>query len=247
MTGPFDAYCGPPPAPDALWTSWNLDPVLLFAFALVTALFLTLRRNASLFELRAFAGGMALLVIAFVSPLCALTTALFSARIVHHLLLVAFAAPLLALALPWRAMHRLTTPVFIFHTAVFWAWHIPDAYAFALSDTLGYWLMQASLLGSALLLWQAVLGQGALATRLSVLLGSIIQMGLLGALLTFAPVALYAPHFDTTALYGMTPLTDQQLGGLLMWVPAALPYLGVALMLVLPLFSGRDGRAGEPN
>jgi putative membrane protein len=53
------------------------------------------------------------------------------------------------------------------------------------------------------------------------------QMALLGALLTFAPTALYAPHYFTTQLYGLTPVEDQQLGGLIMWV-ASLPLYAAA-------------------
>jgi putative membrane protein len=56
-------------------------------------------------------------------------------------------------------------------------------------------------------------------------------MGMLGALLTFARRPLYAPHADTTLAYGLTPLADQQLAGLVMWVPAALPYLLAAALL----------------
>jgi len=56
-------------------------------------------------------------------------------------------------------------------------------------------------------------------------------MGLLGALLVFAPRPLYWVHFESTAAWGLTPLADQQLAGLLMWVPAMLPYLAVGLQL----------------
>ena len=80
-------YCGPPPLPDQLWTSWNFDPPLLVALAVMTWL---LRRNP------VGLAAVAVLVLVFVSPLCALSSALFSARVVHHVLLVAVAAPLLA-------------------------------------------------------------------------------------------------------------------------------------------------------
>jgi putative membrane protein len=56
-------------------------------------------------------------------------------------------------------------------------------------------------------------------------------MGLLAALIVFAPRALYAVHFASTAAWGMSPLVDQQLAGLLMWLPASLPYLGAGLWL----------------
>jgi putative membrane protein len=58
-----------------------------------------------------------------------------------------------------------------------------------------------------------------------------VEMGLLAALIVFAPRPLYWVHFASTAAWGMSPLTDQQLAGLLMWVPATLPYLGVGVWL----------------
>ncbi|MDP2780641.1 cytochrome c oxidase assembly protein, partial [Devosia sp.] len=60
-------------------------------------------------------------------------------------------------------------------------------------------------------------------------LASATQMGLLGALLVFAPQPLYLPHLATTLAFGVSPVDDQQLGGLIMWVPANLPLLAVVL------------------
>ena len=60
---------------------------------------------------------------------------------------------------------------------------------------------------------------------------SMVQMGLLGALITFAGTSLYAPHFSSTAPWGLSPLEDQQLAGLIMWIPSAGIYLGAALAL----------------
>jgi putative membrane protein len=48
-------------------------------------------------------------------------------------------------------------------------------------------------------------------------------------LILFTPTALYAPHYLTTAAWGLTVLEDQQLAGLIMWVPSAGLYLGAAL------------------
>jgi len=59
-----------------------------------------------------------------------------------------------------------------------------------------------------------------------------VQMGLLGALLTFAEHPLYAPHLATTLAWGLTPLEDQQAAGLIMWAPAAALYLAGALVIL---------------
>ena len=78
-------------------------------------------------------------------------------------------------------------------------------------------------------------------------LSSAIQMGLLGALLVFAPNPLYVPHLGTTMGFGLLPLEDQQLAGLIMWVPSALPYLvgGVVLVAAWLARSERQSAGGE--
>ncbi len=209
-------YCGPAPFPADIWLRWNIDPVLLLALGLLA---LAARRS------RVGVLAVAVLAVAFVSPLCALSAALFSARVVHHVLLVAVAAPLLALAWPGPKLRSPAIP-FLVSTMVLWAWHWPPAYDLALSNVAAYWAMQVTLLGSAFVFWRAILhnGQPPGAGLLAVL-GGYMQMALLGALLTFAPEALYAIHMVPPLDWGFTPLGDQQLGGLIMWVPAGLPFV----------------------
>lgn len=224
------AYCGLPPTPDDLLQAWNLDPVLIGGLVVAGVL---VGRHAT-----ARGPGWAALLLAaaiFVSPLCALTSALFSARVVHHVVLIAAVAPLLVLAFRGRVALKLPVgAVFVVHMAVLWIWHAPGPYHWALATVWGYWLMQATLLASALALWQAVLTRGP-GVGLPVLLGTVAQMGLLGALILFAPVPLYAAHHATTLPWGLDQMADQQLAGLLMWVPAMLPYLGAALHVGLRL------------
>jgi putative membrane protein len=113
---------------------------------------------------------------------------------------------------------------------VLWAWHYPPLYAAALSNDAVYWAMQGSLLATATGFWVA-LRRASVATVVAALLATMVQMGLLGALITFAGEPLYAPHLLTTAAWGLTPLEDQQLGGLIMWAPAAAVYLVAALLV----------------
>jgi len=171
--------------------------------------------------------GLAGLAAAFVSPLCALSSALFSVRVAHHLVLIGFAAPVLAMA--WPKLPTLNLGLLtILHAALLWTWHAPAAYAAALASDPLYWLMQASLFLPALLFWRAVFAASAPAAAAG-LLAFMAQMGLLGALLSFAPTALYSPHAFTPFSWGLTPLQDQQLGGLIMWAPASMLYLVAAL------------------
>ena len=102
--------------------------------------------------------------------------------------------------------------------------------------------MQASLLGSALGFWNAV-RLAPIPGAIVALLATMVQMGLLGALLTFAGSPLYAPHFATTAAWGLGPLEDQQLAGLIMWAPAAAVYLAAAVGVLAGVLRPRERAA----
>lgn len=215
-------YCGPAPGPEEFWLRWNFDPLLLTALLLLTIVFIRARSRHGMVA-------VGVLVLAFVSPLCALSSALFSARVVHHVLLVAVAAPLLACAWPARRAAG-AMGAFAVSTAVLWGWHLPIAYDLALTHVGVYWVMQITLLSSAVWFWRAVLSPDRTPVEAVMLLVvGFAQMGMLGAVLTFAPEALYAAHAITPLGWGFTPLGDQQLGGILMWVPAGLPYAVVAV------------------
>ncbi len=231
-------YCGPGTTPGEWLARWNLEPVLIAALA--AGLALVLSRTSG--RRRALGVGAALiLAVIFVSPLCALSSALFAARTVHHVLLVAVAAPLVAWSLPRMRAGPLALATAA-QAGVFWAWHAPAAYGWALSNDGAYWLMQLSLLATAAWFWTAVRRASAPAAVAALLL-AMVAMGLLGALLTFTGEPVYAPHFLTTAVWGLSPLEDQQAAGLIMWAPAAAIYLAAAL-LVLGRWIGPDARPG---
>ena len=151
------AYCGPAALPENLWTRWNGDPLLIAALV-VLAIPIARGRAANV---RAGWGVIALLALIFVSPLCALSSALFSARVFHHVLLIAAVAPLFALAFP---MPRLLSPPLAVlvgaHAAILWFWHAPGPYAWGLASVPAYWLMQTSILASAWFLWRGDLCTG---------------------------------------------------------------------------------------
>jgi len=220
MTRWEGSYCGPAPSPADLWFSWNFDP---FALAVVAGLALWAGRS------RPGAAGIILLAFAFLSPLCALSSALFSARVVHHVLLVAIAAPLLALSHPARGRRSVGLP-FLLATAALWLWHAPSAYDAALGHMAIYWVMQASLFATAWLFWRAAFSLPGGAGVIWVFFG-YLAMGMLGAILTLVPDAVYATHAMAPRMWGITPLSDQQLGGLLMWMPAGLAYAAWGALL----------------
>lgn len=229
---PAIPYCGPAPLPSGLWGQWNLDPLILTALGLGVvglALSRTLEAKART------TGGLALLVlaVAFISPICALSSALFAVRTVHHILLICVAAPLIAWTLP-----RIVRPGFmtvliagLLQALVLWFWHAPSLYEAALSSDLVYALMELTLLGASVLFWVAVRAAPAPASALGLVL-TMVQMGMLGALLVFAGTPVYGPHLATTQPWGLTALEDQQMAGLIMWAPAAGIYLVAALIQV---------------
>jgi putative membrane protein len=85
-------------------------------------------------------------------------------------------------------------------------------------------------------LWAAI-GRASAPSGVAALLATMVQMGLLGALITFAGSALYAPHLLTTQGWGLSPIEDQQLAGLIMWAPGSALYLFAALLIGWRLLS----------
>lgn len=228
VEAPILPYCGAAPDPGAILTRWNWDPWLL-AFLSAAGLIIWLQAGAR--EQRFGFAAVIVAFVLFVSPLCALTSALFAARSGHHVLLTAVLAPLVALAIRSDRLRSLPLglPVWTAVAAVtFWLWHVPALYAAALASDPIYWLMQSSLLGVSTAFWASVRQTNATLAA-AALLTTMVQMGLLGALLTFSGTAFYTPHALTTIAWGLSPLEDQQLGGLIMWVPGSLLYLGAAL------------------
>ena len=221
----FVPYCGHSPVPGAV--AWNLDPLLLGTLgAVATVYFGVCRRDIFTFATAWFATGWLVLVLAMISPLCNLSVALFSARVGQHMLFTLVAAPLIAAGMLLKAGRLRRGNVGLWmgcatFAAVLWFWHSPDAYDASLRNNVDYWLMQVSIIVSAVYLWKATLSSGPLAAFFAVSVTGL-QMSLLGAVLTFARQPLFSVHEFTTAPWGFTQLEDQQLGGLLMWIPAGL-------------------------
>ncbi|WP_247869207.1 cytochrome c oxidase assembly protein [Ahrensia sp. 13_GOM-1096m] len=238
----FDmSYCGLPPAPEGLWSRWNFDPILLIALVVLFAVTSYALRHAEKSRQVAFWSAWVLTVVLFVSPICALTVSLFSARVSHHVLLTMIVAPLLAAALPtkWGQNMKLL-PALLLSTVLLWFWHLPDLYASAFRHPTTYWTMQLTLLSSYIWLWLGLLRARSAGAAAIVALGSATQMGFLGALLVFAPQPLYLPHMATTLAFGFSPLDDQQLAGLIMWVPANLPLLAAVLWRLTLVLSAQQ-------
>lgn len=135
------------------------------------------------------------------------------------------------------ALLRHPMAAWVLHTVVLWTWHAAVPYQAAVENQHLHVLEHLTFLGSAYLFWRVVVGSraaGRVDNGLAVLLlfGAAMQSVLLAALLTFSGEPWYGVYDDTTAPWGLSPLGDQQLAGVIMWVPAGAVYVLTALRLM---------------
>ena len=136
------------------------------------------------------------------------------------------------------AWHALTGPlaVFVLHGLALWVWHLPSLYQATLRSDGVHGLQHLSFFGSAALFWWALAhgryGRSGYGLAVLYVFATGVHSGALGALLTFAPRVWY-PIYDATARqWGLSALEDQQLAGLIMWVPSGLVFVVIGLALV---------------
>jgi putative membrane protein len=209
-----------------------------------------------------FAGGWFVLAAALVTPLHAAGERSFAAHMFEHELLMLVAAPLLVLSRPvgialWAfphalrqplangsrtvlgsAWHLLTAPVVatLLQAAALWLWHAPRLFDLALANPGWHVVQHLSFLVTALLFWWAVLvGRGM--SRVGIAVGCLFftatVSGALGALMAFSNSPWYAGYIASQLdAFGLTPAEDQQLAGVLMWVPGGLVHAGAGLALI---------------
>ncbi len=135
----------------------------------------------------------------------------------------------------WR---KISNPMaaWLIHMVALWIWHLPVLYEAAVGNQYIHFLQHFSFFGSALLFWWALIygRQGLLGYGAAVLyvFSTAAHSGLLGALLTFAAVIVYPSYAQTAPAFGVTAIEDQQLGGLIMWIPAGVLYTIAGLALL---------------
>jgi len=215
-------------------------------------------------ETRWFAFGVLALAVALCSPIDALSDELFVAHMTQHLLLATVAPPFLVLGAPvlalvWalpphrrRQLARATRRPFVLrrawwfvtrpavaalvHAAAVWLWHAPRAYDWALRSRPAHLAEHLSFVGTACLMWYAILrghapARARCAAGILVLFATMLHTGALGALMTVSSRPWYPRQGTGAAAWGLTALEDQQLAGLVMWVVGGL--LDVVAMSVL--------------
>ena len=151
-------------------------------------------------------------------------------------------------AQPW---HVLTHPAsaFLLHGAAIWFWHLPSLYDATVESELMHTAQHLSFVLTALLFWWVVLQpsgvRGGAPASIGMLFGTVLHTGALGALLTLTSRLIYSAYATTTGPWGLTPVEDQQLGGIIMWVPGGLAYVVAALALVVRMLRESEHRVAR--
>jgi putative membrane protein len=215
-----------------------------------------------------FIAGWLVLAAALVTPLHEAGERSFAAHMVEHELLMLVAAPLLVLShpigialwafpqgmrralaaagrgisTPWRALTAPTTATLLQAVAL-WAWHAPRLFDLALANPGWHVVQHLSFLVTALLFWWAVLRghEHRVGVSVGCLFFTATVSGALGALMAFSSSPWYAGYAASGLdAFGLTPAEDQQLAGLLMWIPGGV----VHALAGLALFARRLGPEG---
>jgi putative membrane protein len=239
---------------DHAWT-WKPDVFAASALATSGLLYATglwrmatIRARPPRLEIASSIIGWTTMAIALLSPIATLSEWLFSVHMTQHELLMLVSAPLLAIGRPlvpilfatpaaWRsriapaaALRLASSPTFVFllHAFALWVWHLPALYEAAVLDDRIHLVQHVCFAGTAALFWWGLirgrygrLGYGA---AFFYIFATAVHSGGLGALLAFSNRAWYALYVQRAQ--GGDALGDQQLGGLIMWVPA-----GIVMML----------------
>lgn len=230
---------------DFIATTWRWDIVALALAAAAPIAFSRMGRVGHTWpRALALAGAVLAFVLALSSPVATLADGtLFSAHMLQHLILALVVPPLLLLAFGGGSRRRVPAPLaWAMGVGAMWLWHIPALCNAAATSEVLQRVQHVSLLAMGTAFWWPVLG----ASRRIAPLGAVLYLfsaclacTLLGITITLSPVAVCSVYMhprDALGIlptvrqgWGLTPERDQQLGGLLMWVPACMVYLAAIL------------------
>jgi len=248
------------PTPDTSW-AWTPAPlaaaavaVVLYALAWRTARRTPAANAPGAARAASFGAGVALLLVALVTPLNRLGDQLFVAHMAQHILLVDLVPILVLLGLTpamlsaggpaVRAVKRrvpgIAHPAFavVFYGATLWLWHVPPMYELALREPVAEAVQHAHFLLAGLLFWSHLSGvraEGRLKGPASVgyLLGARLITGVLASALAFSPLGLYDFYAEQARWWGLTPTDDQRMaGGLMMTVELFAMTTAVAVVFI---------------
>ncbi len=252
-------------SPDA---SWTFAPGAIAVVALLSVMYVRRWRavRGSIGRLACFAGGMALVLAALVSPIDRLAEQLFFMHMIQHLLLLDLAAILVLLGLTKvilrpatrrlvrleRAAGALAHPVFAIgcYVVVMWAWHVPALYDAALRYAGIHVLEHVSFAVAGGLYWWHLLSPIRSRKRLGgmgpvlYMVSTKVLVGLLGVGLAFAPDAIYDFYERQPGFWGVASGTDQAIGGLIMATEQSI-VMGIALAYLFMRALAESDRQNE--
>jgi putative membrane protein len=252
-------------SPDAGWT---FEPGPLVLVAVLTFLYVRRWRevDGSGGRLTSFLAGMALVVVALCSPVDRLGEQLFFMHMIQHLLLLDLAPILVLLGLTKVLLRPLTRrlvriehaagplahPVFaiVLYVATMALWHVPAMYDAALEHSVVHVLEHVTFGLAGGLYWWHLLSPIRARRRLGgmgpvvYMLSTKLLVGLLGVVLAFAPDAIYDFYERQPGYWGLSPGTDQAVGGLIMALEQSI-VMGVALVFLFVRALGESDREDE--
>lgn len=212
-------------------------------------------------QVACFSAALAAMVLSLQGPLHELSDYfLFSAHMVQHLVLILVMPPLLLAGTPeWllrpalkagpvRAVARaLTLPLvaFALNNAIFLAWHFPGPYDLMMRNHGVHVAMHLTIMVTGVIMWWPVMSPLPELPRIAAPLQMVylflvgIPMMVSAALITFSANAMYAWYVEAPRLFGLSPLDDQRLGGVIMWVPGGL-VLWIAITAVYFRWTHRE-------
>ncbi len=244
------------------WPDWNLHASVMIGLAILGGLYVSWGGLAATRrQVLCFGAALALLFLSLNGPLHNLSDCcLFSAHMVQHLLLTLAFPPLLLYGTPAWVIRPLLKPRVLFRFAA-WAtrplpaavifstpitaWHFPGAYEAALEHHGLHVVQHVVFMATGVIMWWPILSpvpelpRARYPTQLLYLFGLGLPMSLAGALITLAERVLYPFYASAPRVWGLAPLADQQLGGLLMWVVGTI-YLWVVASVVWFRWSARE-------
>jgi putative membrane protein len=206
-------------------------------------------RGVRHWQVGAFWSGLAVLFLALITPIDTLSKSSLSMHMIQHLLLMIIAPPLLVIGMPplavismvpmpWRQglvrwlnrqrrlkhlWHGLNTPLMVWglFALILWGWHVPALYQAAIGDSFVHLLEHGSFFNAGMMFWWSLRNQPVIGVLM--VFTTAVHSSILGALMTFSTQIWY-PVYNS--------LEDQQLAGLIMWIPGGVIFLITMLLLL---------------
>ncbi len=242
-------------ATSADWLFWDWHPSIVIGIAVLALLYgLAITRwrrpedTVEPLRVRFFYGSLVLAWFVLDGPLHHLADELlFAAHMIQHLTLQLVWAPFFLYGLqPWmlgrpmralrltRLAYIVTRPIaaFLLYNGTIWIWHLPYLYNLALFEHEWHIVEHLFFMVTAVIYWWPTLGslpelpKPTFGAQMMYVFANMVAMKALGMIISLQGEVIYTFYLQVPRVFGLTPLGDQQLGGMLMWLPGGLVLWG---------------------